>query len=54
MKMVFFRWDINCADNLPKYMKFLYKLILDLYEEVKNEMRKEGREYAPNYYAKEV
>ncbi|KAK2431889.1 putative terpene synthase [Trifolium repens] len=46
-------WDINCADNLPKYMKFLYKLILDLYEEVKNEMRKEGREYAPNCYAKE-
>ncbi|XP_045827315.1 probable terpene synthase 2 isoform X2 [Trifolium pratense] len=47
------RWDINCTDNLPDYMKFLYKLIFDLYEEVKHEMRKEGREYAPNYYAKE-
>jgi hypothetical protein len=53
MKLIF-RWDISCLDDLPNYMKFLYKLILDLYEEIKHEMRKEGREYAPNYYAKEV
>lgn len=41
-------------DNLPDYMKFLYKIILDLYEEIEQEMKKEGRQYALNYYVKEV
>ncbi|RHN65690.1 putative lyase [Medicago truncatula] len=47
------RWDISCLDNLPDYMKFLYVIILDLYKEIEQEMKKEGREYALNYYVKE-
>jgi hypothetical protein len=35
-------------------MKFLYKIILDFYEEIEKEMRKEGRVYALKYYIKEV
>jgi hypothetical protein len=50
----FFRWDISCLDNLPDYMKFLYRIILDLYEEIEKEMRKQGRVYALKYYIKEV
>lgn len=48
------RWDISCLDNLPDYMKFLYKIVLDLYKEIEQEMKKEGREYVLNYYTKEV
>ena len=35
-------------------MKFLYKTILDLYEEIEVEMRKERKLYALTYYVKEV
>ncbi|XP_045827317.1 probable terpene synthase 2 [Trifolium pratense] len=47
------RWDVSCMDNLPNYMKFLYRIILDLYEEIEKEMKKEGRIYALKYYVKE-
>ncbi|RHN57914.1 putative lyase [Medicago truncatula] len=48
------RWDISCLNNLPDYMRFLYKVILDLYEEIEVETRKERKEYALTYYVKEV
>lgn len=35
-------------------MRFLYKVILDLYEEIEVETRKERKEYALTYYVKEV
>ncbi|CAJ2633819.1 unnamed protein product [Trifolium pratense] len=47
------RLDIG-LDNLPDYMKFLYRIILDLYEEIEQEMRNNGRVYALNYYVKEL
>lgn len=53
MKMIF-RWDISCLDDLPDYMKFLYKITLDLYEEIEQEMQKSGRAYTINYYKKAV
>lgn len=53
MKAIF-RWNINCIDNLPDYMKILYTTTLELYEEIEQEMRNEGRVYALNYYVKEV
>jgi (-)-germacrene D synthase len=53
MKMNF-RWDISCLDDLPDYMKFLYKPLLDVYEEIEQEVKKEGRVYAINHFLKEV
>ncbi|XP_058745032.1 probable terpene synthase 2 [Vicia villosa] len=47
-------WDISCLNTLPDYMKFLYKIIFDLYIEIEEEMIKEGRVYALNYYKNEV
>ncbi|KAG6634537.1 hypothetical protein CIPAW_12G125200 [Carya illinoinensis] len=46
------RWDINCIDQLPQYMKLIYKALLGVYEELEEEMSKEGRFYRV-YYAKE-
>ncbi|KAG2677981.1 hypothetical protein I3760_12G121700 [Carya illinoinensis] len=46
------RWDINCIDQLPQYMKLIYKALLGVYEEIEEEMSKEGRFYRI-YYAKE-
>ncbi|KAK7822081.1 putative terpene synthase 2 [Quercus suber] len=39
------RWDINCIDQIPEYMKLCYKALLDVYEEIEDEMSKEGRSY---------
>ncbi|KAG7953730.1 hypothetical protein I3843_12G124000 [Carya illinoinensis] len=47
------RWDINCTDQLPQYMKLMYKAHMDVYEEIEEEMSKEGRFYCV-YYAKEA
>jgi hypothetical protein len=48
------RLDVSGSDNLPNYMKFLYRIILDLYEEIEQEMKNNGRVYALNYHVKEV
>ncbi|XP_030943352.1 (-)-germacrene D synthase-like isoform X3 [Quercus lobata] len=45
------RWDISCIDQLPKYMKLCYKVLLDVFEEIEEEMCKDGRLYCV-YYAK--
>ncbi|XP_058745027.1 probable terpene synthase 2 isoform X1 [Vicia villosa] len=44
----------NCLDNLPAYMKFLYGIILDLYEELEHEMKMRGKVFALNYHVKEL
>ncbi|XP_038709908.1 probable terpene synthase 6 [Tripterygium wilfordii] len=36
-------WDIGAIDELPDYMKVLYKMILNLYDEFEHELRNEGR-----------
>ncbi|KAG6685680.1 hypothetical protein I3842_12G124000 [Carya illinoinensis] len=46
------RWDINCIDQLPQYMKLIYKALLGVYEEIEEEMSKEGKFYHV-YYTKE-
>ncbi|KAK7852743.1 putative terpene synthase 2 [Quercus suber] len=38
-----FTWDINCIDQLRDYMKLCYKAVLDVFEEIKKEMCKEGK-----------
>ncbi|KAI8529372.1 hypothetical protein RHMOL_Rhmol12G0220500 [Rhododendron molle] len=43
------RWDINAMDQLPKYMKSVYKALLNLHEEIEREMAKQERTYAVHY-----
>ncbi|ONI13021.1 hypothetical protein PRUPE_4G198000 [Prunus persica] len=47
------RWDINCMDELPDYMQVFYRTLLNVYDEIEEEMVKEGRSYRV-YYAKEA
>ncbi|KDP24702.1 hypothetical protein JCGZ_25438 [Jatropha curcas] len=48
----FERWNIGAIDQLPDYMKDLYKAFLDLFEETSNIGSKEGRSYCA-YYTRE-
>ncbi|KAE8674441.1 Sesquiterpene synthase [Hibiscus syriacus] len=43
------RWDADCLDQLPDYMKFFYKTMLDLYEELEGAMTKQGKSYRFQY-----
>ncbi|KAL8261278.1 hypothetical protein R6Q59_025327 [Mikania micrantha] len=47
------RWSITCMDELPNYMKLIYKGLLDIYEEMEETMAKEGKAHHVNY-AKEA
>lgn len=33
-----FRWDVNCIENLPNYMKGLYKAILEFYGHIQQQI----------------
>ncbi|KAJ4718963.1 Terpene synthase [Melia azedarach] len=46
------RWDIGTIDILPEYMKIIYKTLLDIYDEIEEELAKQGRSYCL-HYAKE-
>ncbi|KAL2326265.1 hypothetical protein Fmac_025323 [Flemingia macrophylla] len=48
------RWDICCSDDLPEYMRFCYTTILDVYKEIEQEMKKQGKEYYIKYAKKEM
>ena len=49
-----FRWDASCTDQLPvDYQKWVYRALLDFYEEIEEEMAKQGNSY-PVHCAKEV
>ncbi|KAG4385644.1 hypothetical protein GLYMA_12G138800v4 [Glycine max] len=48
------RWDICCLDDLPEYMKVCYIEILNVYEEIEEEMRKQGKVYCIKYAKKEM
>ncbi|KAF6153765.1 hypothetical protein GIB67_000998, partial [Kingdonia uniflora] len=39
------RWEINAIDQLPDYMQFLYRSILDFFNETEKDLIKEGRSY---------
>ncbi|CAI8586768.1 unnamed protein product [Vicia faba] len=47
------RWDTCGLDNLPDYMKFLYRILFDLNKEIEEEAINEGIVYAMNYYKNE-
>ncbi|XP_022014902.1 beta-caryophyllene synthase isoform X1 [Helianthus annuus] len=43
------RWSRTCMNELPDYMKLLYKGLLDVYEEMEVIMEKEGKAHHVNY-----
>ncbi|KAL5546747.1 hypothetical protein UlMin_006434 [Ulmus minor] len=43
------RWDISAIDQLPEYMKFCYKALLDVYSEIEEELRNNGKLYRLDY-----
>ncbi|KAJ4967745.1 hypothetical protein NE237_014446 [Protea cynaroides] len=47
------RWDISANNQLPEYMKILYTALLDVYNEIEEDQRKEGKSYRV-YYAIEA
>uniref|UniRef100_A0A5B7AU55 Putative Terpene synthase 21 isoform 3 n=1 Tax=Davidia involucrata TaxID=16924 RepID=A0A5B7AU55_DAVIN len=47
------RWNVSCMDQLPEYMKLCYEALLDVYEEIEEEMAKQGNSYRV-HYAKEA
>ncbi|XP_058739222.1 (-)-germacrene D synthase-like [Vicia villosa] len=48
------RWNITCMDFLPKYMRFCYKALLNVFEEMEQEMVKEGRAFCVIYVKNEM
>ena len=54
LKISFFRWDIGCIELLPEYMRYCYQALLDVYDEIKQEVAKEGREFCMKYAKDEV
>ncbi|KAD3338017.1 hypothetical protein E3N88_33538 [Mikania micrantha] len=47
------RWSITCIDELPDYMKLIYKMLMDCYGEMEEIMANEGKAYQVGY-AKEA
>ncbi|KAJ4945397.1 hypothetical protein NE237_022051 [Protea cynaroides] len=47
------RWDISANNQLPEYMKVFYSPLLDVYNKIEEELRKEGQSYRV-YYAIEA
>ncbi|TYI58058.1 hypothetical protein E1A91_D11G326200v1 [Gossypium mustelinum] len=46
------RWDINCIDQPPDYMKVWYSEVLNVYEEMEDLMSKEGKSYRVQFAIK--
>ncbi|KAH0987040.1 hypothetical protein GBA52_014217 [Prunus armeniaca] len=47
------RWHANCMDGLPDYMQIFFHALLNVFNEIEEEMVKEGRAYRA-HYAKEA
>jgi hypothetical protein len=43
------RMDLNAVDELPEYMKYLYRLLLNMFDECDQELIKEGFSYNTSY-----
>ncbi|XP_020207457.1 (-)-germacrene D synthase [Cajanus cajan] len=48
------RWDICSLVDLPEYMKLCYTSLLDIFEEIEQELRKQGKEHFVKYAKQEV
>nr|QHU78616.1 sesquiterpene synthase [Albizia julibrissin] len=47
------RWDMCCLDDLPEYTKLFYKELLNIFQEIDEDVRKEGRSYSVHYAKQE-
>ncbi|XP_042478009.1 (-)-germacrene D synthase-like isoform X2 [Macadamia integrifolia] len=47
------RWDISAMEQLPEYMKVIFSELLHVYNEIEENLKKEGQSYRVNY-AREV
>ncbi|GMQ02951.1 hypothetical protein CsSME_00048955 [Camellia sinensis var. sinensis] len=43
------RWDASAMDELPDYMKALYRALLNVYDEVGRDLAKQGRAYGVHH-----
>ncbi|KAK8977898.1 hypothetical protein V6N11_000225 [Hibiscus sabdariffa] len=43
------RWDINCMDQLPNYMKLCYTILFNVYKEMEDLMSEQGKSYRIPY-----
>nr|A0A140KFG9.1 RecName: Full=Hedycaryol synthase; AltName: Full=(2E,6E)-hedycaryol synthase; AltName: Full=Terpene synthase 1; Short=CbTps1 [Camellia brevistyla]BAU68096.1 hedycaryol synthase [Camellia brevistyla] len=43
------RWDASAMDELPDYMKTLYRALLNVYDEVERDLAKQGRAYGVHH-----
>ncbi|GMQ02832.1 hypothetical protein CsSME_00048884 [Camellia sinensis var. sinensis] len=43
------RWDVSPMDELPDYMKALYRALLNVYDEVERDLAKQGRAYGVHH-----
>lgn len=48
------RWDLSLVDQLPPYMKYYYKALLDVYVEIEEELEKTGKSSLVHYVIEEV
>ncbi|MED6120569.1 hypothetical protein PIB30_022086 [Stylosanthes scabra] len=49
----FKRWDINCLDDIPEYMKLIYVHVFKFFEEEERELAKHGNAHCIKYFIKE-
>ncbi|KAL0742544.1 hypothetical protein Bca4012_084057 [Brassica carinata] len=48
------RWEFDAVDTLPDHLKVVLKSLIDLFEELKGEVRSEGRLYSVQYAIDEL
>ncbi|CAK9321703.1 unnamed protein product [Citrullus colocynthis] len=48
------RWDVNCIEKLPNYMKGFYETILEVYKEIEQDICKDDNIPFAFHYAKEA
>lgn len=48
------RWDLSLVDQLPPYMKYYYKALLDVYVEIEEELDETGKSPLIHYVIEEV
>ncbi|XP_055802420.1 terpene synthase 17-like [Solanum dulcamara] len=43
------RWNVDASEELPPYMKIIYRGLLDIYEEIEKELANENKSFLVNY-----
>ncbi|KAK7312916.1 hypothetical protein VNO77_37160 [Canavalia gladiata] len=48
------KWDICCVDDLPEYMRLCYTTLLNIFEEIEQELKRQGKACCIKYAKKEM